>query len=94
MRTCDASKGWYFGGWIQDNNGVQPKGFNFDGATGNPGGACVVNCSNEYSIYSFHTGGANMLFGDGSVRTVGDKITWGVFAPLGTRNRGDVPSDY
>ncbi len=31
-------------------------------------GPCAVNCSNAAGIYSFHSGGANVLFVDGSVR--------------------------
>ncbi len=89
--------GWFYGGWAHDMNGVRPKGFMSDG---NPPpapealytGPCVMNCSNEYSIYSFHTGGSNMLFADGSVRFLNERITWAEFAPFGTRNRGDIPS--
>src|SRR5262249_30976323 len=29
---------------------------------------CVVNCSNEYGLYAFHAGIANVVMGDGSVR--------------------------
>ncbi|WP_010585068.1 DUF1559 family PulG-like putative transporter [Schlesneria paludicola] len=31
-------------------------------------GPCAVNCSNGAAIYGFHSGGANVLFVDGSVR--------------------------
>lgn len=29
---------------------------------------CFVNCSNDNEIYGFHSGGANILLGDSSVR--------------------------
>ena len=37
------------------------------GATLNAGGSCVINCTNDNEIYSFHSGGAMSLRGDGSV---------------------------
>ena len=42
------------------------RSFSTDGKT--PYGPCAVNCSNAAGIYGFHTGGANVLFVDGSVR--------------------------
>lgn len=31
-------------------------------------GPCAINCANRWALYSFHPGGANGLFADGSVR--------------------------
>ncbi len=36
------------------------------------GGTCMVNCTSNNEIYSFHTGGANALFVDGSVHFLKD----------------------
>jgi len=40
---------------------------------------------------SYHTGGVNVAFGDGSVRFVRDSITLATWKMLGTRSAGDVP---
>jgi prepilin-type N-terminal cleavage/methylation domain-containing protein len=32
------------------------------------GGGCTINCTNDNEIYSFHTGGAMVILGDGSVQ--------------------------
>jgi prepilin-type N-terminal cleavage/methylation domain-containing protein/prepilin-type processing-associated H-X9-DG protein len=40
--------------------------------------SCAVNCENVHSLYSFHVGGAHILFCDGSVRFIGEGLT-----PLG-----------
>jgi prepilin-type N-terminal cleavage/methylation domain-containing protein/prepilin-type processing-associated H-X9-DG protein len=42
--------------------------------------------------YAFHPGGANVLFGDGSVRLVQDKIDIRIFARLVTRDRDELVS--
>jgi prepilin-type processing-associated H-X9-DG protein len=50
----------------------------------------MVNCSNFYSIYAFHTGGANVLFGDGSVRFLRASVQATTVAALITRSGGEV----
>ena len=44
----------------------------FDGSDSPTGGPCVVNCNNlrGQGLYSFHSGGANVLFADGSVQAL------------------------
>lgn len=39
--------------------------FSADGTTNH--GPCIINCSNNGGLYSFHGGGVNTLFADGSV---------------------------
>lgn len=58
------------------------------------GGACVLNCMNWLEVYSFHPSGANVVFGDGSVRFVRGSISIRTLVALWTRANGDLaPSD-
>jgi len=56
-------------------------------------GTCVMNCTNDNEVYSFHFGGANFLFGDGSVHFIRDTIRNDVFAALTTKATGEIISD-
>lgn len=57
---------------------------------------CAVNCSNHREIYSFHPGGANVVFADASVHFLKENIPIRVLAALITRAGGEVVagSDY
>jgi prepilin-type N-terminal cleavage/methylation domain-containing protein/prepilin-type processing-associated H-X9-DG protein len=59
-------------------------------------GTCAVNCTNNREVYSFHPGGANAVFADGSVHFLKAAIDIRVFASLATRAGGEVVSagDY
>ncbi len=58
-----------------------------DGMTA--GFSCAVNCNNG-GLYSFHTGGAQVLFGDGGVRFLAAGIDANLARCLGTRDGGEV----
>lgn len=62
---------------------------------GQGNGLCVMNCTNNNEAYSFHPGGANLLFADGAVRLVSDHIRAEVFAAITTCASGEVvdPAD-
>jgi prepilin-type processing-associated H-X9-DG protein/prepilin-type N-terminal cleavage/methylation domain-containing protein len=82
------------GPWASGANGFSVAGSAPDGAT-RPG-PCAVNCTNYGELYSFHPGGANVVFADGSVRFLQAGISLRVLAALITRAGGEIvsPSDY
>jgi prepilin-type N-terminal cleavage/methylation domain-containing protein/prepilin-type processing-associated H-X9-DG protein len=54
----------------------------------------VVNCHNVYQIWSFHPGGCNYLFADGSVHFIRENLNFIVFKALFTREAGDDVSAW
>jgi prepilin-type processing-associated H-X9-DG protein len=68
----------------------------FDGTEAPNGGPCVVNCTNSrgYGLYSFHTNVANVVFADGSVRSLNSSINQCTFAFLVTKKKGEVIPNY
>jgi prepilin-type N-terminal cleavage/methylation domain-containing protein/prepilin-type processing-associated H-X9-DG protein len=76
------------GGWADTTSGNTK----FTGSlpTGTTGpGACGVNCSNDLGLYSFHPGGANTAFADGSVRFINENIDIEPLIAFITRNGSD-----
>jgi prepilin-type N-terminal cleavage/methylation domain-containing protein/prepilin-type processing-associated H-X9-DG protein len=70
--------------------------FSKDGTTTLPGGPCTINCRNVVGtynhggIYSFHPGGANASFLDGSVRFLREGISPEVLFALTSRSGGEA----
>ncbi|HTU22155.1 MAG TPA: DUF1559 domain-containing protein [Gemmataceae bacterium] len=61
-------------------------------SSGNP--ACVMNCNNNGELYSFHPGGIDTVFCDGSVHFLSQSISPAAIAALVTRAGGEVlPAD-
>ncbi len=52
----------------------------------------VMNCVNRDEIYSFHVGGANFLFGDGSATFLTENLDVETFIALFTRAGDDIVS--
>jgi prepilin-type N-terminal cleavage/methylation domain-containing protein/prepilin-type processing-associated H-X9-DG protein len=53
-------------------------------------GTCMINATSNNEIYSWHTGGANALFGDGSVHFLKDSTAATVVIALVTRAGGEA----
>jgi prepilin-type N-terminal cleavage/methylation domain-containing protein/prepilin-type processing-associated H-X9-DG protein len=53
----------------------------------------VMNCDNYKGVYSFHSGGTNIAFGDGSVQFIKDDVAADTFVSLITRGAGDATGD-
>jgi prepilin-type N-terminal cleavage/methylation domain-containing protein len=84
------------GGWADPQNEITVHGANIPGTTGTPG---VMNVLNEYydvgtdvgsELYSFHVGGCNFTFGDGTVRFIADTVDPDAFISLVTCADGDT----
>jgi prepilin-type N-terminal cleavage/methylation domain-containing protein/prepilin-type processing-associated H-X9-DG protein len=79
---------WLSGGPWASRNLLWCRGATPDGAAFF--GECAVNCTNDREVYSFHPGGANVAFADGSVRFLRADVNVRVFAGLVTRAGGEV----
>jgi prepilin-type N-terminal cleavage/methylation domain-containing protein/prepilin-type processing-associated H-X9-DG protein len=85
-----AADGYSYGGpWGSPFSNLFPQGSTTDGKL--QPGPCPMNCTNfNQEIYSFHPGGANFLFADGSVRFLTQTIAIRTLARLITRAGGEV----
>jgi prepilin-type N-terminal cleavage/methylation domain-containing protein/prepilin-type processing-associated H-X9-DG protein len=86
-QSASTKDGW---GWADPDCGFSVSGATLDGSKID--GPCVINCTNDSEFYSFHTGGVNVTFADGSVRFIGQSIKIDVLAALCTRNGGEATS--
>jgi prepilin-type N-terminal cleavage/methylation domain-containing protein/prepilin-type processing-associated H-X9-DG protein len=75
-------------------DGSNPTTGAINGSSSFAGGICTMNCNNFSEPYSFHSGGINALFCDGSVKFMAQGLAPRTFAALVTRDFGEVPGDY
>jgi prepilin-type processing-associated H-X9-DG protein len=93
-RFNDVPKGASNGaGWAARENSFTLKGSLRTPTSGTPG-PCPMNCFNGNEIYSFHPGGSNIVFADGSVHFIRDSIDIRVIGRLVTRAAGEVVGEY
>ena len=81
-------------GWIDSESGFSLDGSSWDGQTQGLGPTLTpraINATNENEPYSFHPGGAMLLFADGHVLFVSEQIRLEVLAALSTRAGGEIP---
>lgn len=86
------------GPWGHSGNDVAVDGSNPAGSTLSNAkdvpNACRINCSNQGEIYSFHSGGANVCLGDGSVRFIAESIPLFTLQKLCARGDSLVVGDF
>jgi prepilin-type processing-associated H-X9-DG protein/prepilin-type N-terminal cleavage/methylation domain-containing protein len=80
------------GPWEAFYSGFVIRGSDSDGVS-SPG-PCAINCTNNREVYSFHPGGANAVFADGSVHFLQNGMSIRTLAALVTRAGGEMVGDY
>ena len=75
------------GPWEAFFSGFAVRGSNPDGSFPGP---CAINCTNDREVYSFHSGGANAVFADGSVHFLPESMSIQTLAALVTLAGGEV----
>ena len=81
------------GSWGNPGNVITLTGFN--PASNSLPGPCAVNCTNNNEIYSFHPTVSNVLFCDGTVRSMRANVPLQMVSDLITRADGEtINSDY
>jgi prepilin-type N-terminal cleavage/methylation domain-containing protein/prepilin-type processing-associated H-X9-DG protein len=76
------------------NRSIAPGPMPTDINTRCPMNSSVMNCDNYKSVYSFHSGGCNVAFGDGSVQFVKEDVSADTFVSLITRAAGDQTGEF
>jgi prepilin-type N-terminal cleavage/methylation domain-containing protein len=77
--------------WADPQSDIPIHGFTGDGLTAP--GPCVINCTNNNEVFSFHRVGALFVFADGSVRFLSNETPTRVVAALVTMAGGETVSD-
>ncbi len=84
--------------WAEPDNAIGvSKGVNNNKSPQNGPASCpwsTNNCGPFEEIFSFHTGGANVLLGDGSVRFLNESLDMTLLRALVTRSGGEVVGEF
>jgi len=78
--------------WADYNTAIFVRGYDNTG-TVRDGGCCVINCNNVNQMYGFHSGGVNVLRGDGSVRFLRETTAPGIVAAMVSRDGGEATAN-
>ena len=89
-RTCSAPYSTTGAIWADSDNRITVTGTNADGSSNKSGTSCMNVSNVSGDIYSFHTGGANVCFADGSVKFLRDSIPITTLAAIVTKGGGEV----
>lgn len=85
------------GAWAHSGNDIAIDGSNAAGSTltlaTEVPTACRLNCANQGEVYSFHSGGANICMGDGSVRFLAEAVSLKALLTMSARADGNPPSE-
>lgn len=86
------SDGW---GWADPDCGFSIDGVvpGVLGTNWTTGGTCIINCTNDSELYSFHSGGLNVTLADGSVRFIRETINPAALAAFVTARGGDIVNE-
>lgn len=87
-----APSGAFNGAWADPQSDIRVAGWLPDGTGGEGAGPCAMNCTNDNEIYSFHSGGANCAFADGSVRFLTQSTPNWAIAAFTTKAGGEAVS--
>jgi len=86
---------WHFNGGAAHVSTIIPINYRSDGTNWcSPAQTFKGNWSVSWGFKSNHSGGANFLFGDGSVHFIGQSIDHRTYQLLGCRNDGMVATNY
>lgn len=86
---------WYFNGGASHCSTIVPINQPSDGANCCDGKRyCPSNWSTSWGFKSNHSGGANFLFGDGSVHFLKQSIDMRTYQLLGCRDDGQAATNY
>lgn len=82
------------GGEVKTYSWANPDNYGIWQPADDCGLTTMMNCRNYDEIYSFHSGGAMFLFGDGSADFLSDTIEVDTFISLFTRAGNDISDAY